>query len=224
MRAPIVADFMTREVFTAVPETIFKQLVAIMVLRELDALPVIDPCGRPIGVVADADALTRLEFHAGTDPAPLLAGARRRARWHKAHGLTAADLMTRPAVTVSETSSLDRAVRLLAEHAVRRLYVVDDASCLVGELTRCDALSVFLRSDSSIRADVEDALRSTTTTRHAEVQVDVRVADGVVTLEGTLILHSAVDRAGIRASHVPGVVAVRNNLRFNVDDLLITGM
>jgi CBS-domain-containing membrane protein len=216
---------MTREVFTAVPETSFKQLVAVMVLRELDALPVIDPSGRPIGVVAEADALTRLEFHACTDRLPLLASARRRARWNKAHGLTAAELMTRPALTVAETSSLERAVRVMADHAVRRLHVVDGIGCLVGVLTRRDALSVFLRSDSAIRADVESALSSwTTTTRRAEALIDVRVADGVVTLEGSLTLHSTVEQAGVRASHVPGVVAVRNNLRFDVDDLLITGM
>ena len=57
-------------------------------------------------------------------------------------------------------------------------------------------------------------------------RVTVRVVDGIVTLEGTLTLHSAVERAIGNACQVPGVVAVRSTLRFDVDvdDLMITGL
>jgi osmotically-inducible protein OsmY len=52
----------------------------------------------------------------------------------------------------------------------------------------------------------------------------VHVTGGIVTLDGTLTLHSTVQRAGDAAHHVPGVVAVRNNLRYDIDDLMITGL
>jgi osmotically-inducible protein OsmY len=54
--------------------------------------------------------------------------------------------------------------------------------------------------------------------------VGIRVAGGVVTLEGALSLRSATERAEWIARGVPGVISVRNNLRFDVDDLMITGL
>ncbi len=218
MRKPTVADVMTRQVVTAVRDTPFKELVGTMVGRGLDALPVIDHSGRPIGVVAEADALTKLEFHAGADLPPLLAGTHRRARWYKSHGLTAADLMTTPARTVSEHDTLDRAVHTLADCGVRRLYAVDRTGVLVGVITRPDALRIFLRSDSAISADVEQEIVGWSR------RLTVRVSDGVVTLDGSLALHSSVDRATVVTSQIPGVVAVRNNLRYDIDDLMITGL
>ncbi|PXY17006.1 MULTISPECIES: CBS domain-containing protein [Pseudonocardiaceae] len=221
MRELTVADVMTRQVITAVPDTTFRELVGTMIVHGLDALPVIDHSGRPIGVVAEADTLTKLEFHGGADQAPLFAGTRRRNRWYKAHGLTAADLMTRPALTVIDDSTLDRAVHAMADHGVRRLYVVEHTGHLVGVLTRHDALRLFLRSDSAILADIERAiLGKATRTR----RLTVRVTDGIVTLDGTLALHSAVERAKIITSRVPGVIAVHNNLRYDLDDLMITGL
>jgi hypothetical protein len=37
-----------------------------------------------------------------------------------------------------------------------------------------------------------------------------------------LTLHSSAERAGQAAHHIPGVVAVHNNLRYDIDDLMIT--
>lgn len=221
MREPTVADVMTREVITAVPDMTFKQLVGTMIAHGLDALPVIDRAGRPAGVVAEADTLAKLEFHCGIAHPPLLAGSRRRARWYKAHGLTAAALMTTPALTVAKGSTLDQAVRAMADHGVRRVYVVDDDGYLTGVLTRHDVLKLFLRRDTEIQADVEREIAGRTTSAR---EITVHVADGVVTLDGSLTLHSAVERATVVVGYVPGVIAVRNNLRYDIDDLMITGM
>lgn len=221
MREPTAADMMNRHVITAAPDTSFKELVATMITHGLDALPVIDLAGRLTGVVADVDVLTKLEFHGGADHPPLLAGARRRARWHKSSGLTAADLMTAPTTTVTENTPLTTAVHALANDSERRLYVVEHSGHLVGVLTRHDALKLFLRNDSAILADLERELAGTAGPDH---QIAIRVTDGLVTLDGTLTLHSTVERANSVACHVPGVIAVHNNLRYDVDDLMITGL
>jgi osmotically-inducible protein OsmY len=60
-------------------------------------------------------------------------------------------------------------------------------------------------------------------TREAHL-VTVAVRDGVVTLDGRLTLHSTVESVGRSALCVPGVVAVRNHLDYQTDDLLITGL
>ena len=53
--------------------------------------------------------------------------------------------------------------------------------------------------------------------------VDVRVADGVVTLDGLLGRKSLADTIVRLVAALPGVVGVRNNLRYGVDDVVAAG-
>ncbi|GLI02728.1 CBS domain-containing protein [Phytohabitans aurantiacus] len=219
MNEPTVADVMARHLVTMVPSTTFKELVGTMISHDLDALPVIDLSGRPAGVVEDVDVLAKLEFRGGADHPPLLA-YRRRARWHKSSGLTAADLMTAPR-TIAQHSPLAAAVQTLTREQIRALCVVDTTGRLVGTLSRRDAVRLFLRGDGPIRADLEREIAAVTERAGA---VSAHVAGGVVTLEGTLILRSAVENLCQAAHRVPGVIAVRNYVRYEVDDLVITGL
>lgn len=221
MDEPTVALLMTRHVITVVPDTPFRELVGTMIVHDLDALPVIDLAGRPVGVVTEADTLAKMEFHGGTDYPPMLAGSRCRARWRKSSGLTAADLMTTPAATTTADAALTAAVRALSTDGVRRLYVVDSTGRLVGELTRHDILHLFLRGDSAIHADIE---RDAVVLTRRDRQVTVHVADGVVTLRGTVALRSTAECVCRAAQRVPGVVTVHNDLRYDTDDLMITGL
>ncbi|NBH03520.1 CBS domain-containing protein [Amycolatopsis sp. SID8362] len=215
-----VADVMTRTVITVVVDTPFKDLVATMIGHSLDAVPVIDSYGRLLGVVADVDLLPKLEFHCGAELPPLLGGLRARARWRKAAALTAADVMTTPTIGVRDDAPVEDAVRGLANGQLRRLCVVDAADRLVGVVTHLDLLGVFLRSDVAIEDDIE---RQVIGSPCSPDTVTVRVADGVVTLDGRLRLRIMVERTVRLTSAVPGIVAVRNHLRFDVDDLMITG-
>ena len=221
MGEPAVARLMTRHVITAVPDTPFRELVGTMIVHDLDALPIIDLAGRPVGVVTEVDALAKVEFHGGADYLPLLAGSRCRARWRKSSGLTAADLMTTPAPTTTADTPLTTAVHALTTEGVRQLFVVDSAGRLAGVVTRHDVLRLFLRSDSAIQADIE---RDAVVLVRGDRQIAVQVADGVVTLQGTLTLRSTTENVCRVAQCVPGVVTVHNNLRYDVDDLMITGL
>lgn len=215
MGEPKTADVMCRRVVTAALDSPFKELVGLMIAHEVSAIPVVDQAGRPVGVVSEEDLATKLEFHGGAENPPVLAGTHRRARWHKSSATVAADLMTTPVATVTEGVKLCAALRLLAGEHASVLCVVNDAGTLVGVLNRRDALRLYLRGDDAIRADLERRLRH---------RVTVRVSGGVVTLDGTLSLHSATERAGWIARGVAGVIAVRNRLSFDVDDLMITGL
>jgi CBS domain-containing protein len=221
MHEPTVADVMTRHVITAVPDTPVKELAGAMLAHGIDTLPVIDSDGRPIGVVAEADVMTKLEFHGGADPSPLLGGSHCRARWRKSSALHAADLMTTPAIATSPATPVSAAIHLMGHHRVRQICVVTCAGHLIGILARRDALHLFVRGDSAIEADIE---RDIATRTRQPKQVTVHVTDGIVTLDGTLTLHSTVRHAADAAHHIPGVIAVRNNLRYDIDDLMITGL
>jgi len=174
---PTVAEVMTRHLITAAPDTGFNELIGTLTLHELSAVPVLDPTGRPVGVVSERDLLTKLEYHGGTDPAPLLPGSCRE-RWRKSRALTAAEVMSAPAIT---------------------------APAPVGV----------------IHADIENALAETV---HPPHRVTVQVHDAMVTLDGTVNLCSTALPAVRIAHHVSGVIAVRNNIHFDVDDHMITGM
>jgi CBS domain-containing protein len=221
MREPTVAEVMTRAVSTAVSDTPFREIVSAMIGSGVSALPVIDPAGRPIGVVGEADVLAKLEFHCGADAPPLLASARTRARWHKSSARTAADLMTTPATTISTEAPLRAAVRRLASAQLRQLCVVDRTDRLVGVLAHPDALRLFLRGDAAIERETEELVVGT---HPGADEVTVQVSAGIVTLNGALRLRSTVEHAGWAACCVPGVIAVHNYLRFEFDDLMITGL
>lgn len=217
---PRTADVMCRRVVTAAQDTTFKELVGTMIVHEVSMIPVVDSAGRPVGMVTEEDLATKLEFHGGAENPPVLGGTHTRARWHKSSATVAAELMT-PAVAVAENLDLRAALRLLAGVRAGRLCVVNSAGTLVGVLGRREALRLFLRGDQAIRDDLEQQLLPASTRAH---RVTVHVIDGTVTLEGTLCLHSATQRAEWIARRVPGVIAVHNNLSFDVDDLMITGL
>jgi len=127
----------------------------------------------------------------------------------KAAGVTAADLMTSPAVTVTGDETVEHAARLMYSRKVKRLPVVDEGGRLVGIVSRTDILAVFDRTDEAIRAEIMTEVIP----GHSEPSwYSVLVKDGVVTMEGTPetapIGHDIVRRA----RHVQGVVAVRDRL------------
>jgi CBS domain-containing protein len=58
--------------------------------------------------------------------------------------VTAGQLMSKPAITVPEKATVTGAARLMTQHNVKRLPVVDADGKLVGIASRKDVLTVFL--------------------------------------------------------------------------------
>jgi osmotically-inducible protein OsmY len=104
------------------------------------------------------------------------------------------------------------------------LCVVDQDARVVGVLTARELLTAYQRSDDSIEAEINPVLAAdlAQSTRPPAV-VTVHVRHGVVVLDGTLMFRSWAEHAGYAASRVTGVVAVHNDLTYELDDLAITG-
>lgn len=64
----------------------------------------------------------------------------------------ARDIMTRDVVTVRKGTSIEEAMRLMAEHQVSGLPVVDIDGCLVGIITESDVLLKGMHAPSERRA------------------------------------------------------------------------
>ena len=148
----------------------------------MSAFPVLDADGRVIGVVSEADLLPKEALNDRHGVRGMITGLLHRTEQAKAEGVTAADLMTSPAVTVTRDDTVEHAAWLMYSRKVKRLPVVDEGGRLVGIVSRTDILAVFDRTDEEIRAEIMTQVIS----GHSEPSwYSVLVKDGVVTLEGT---------------------------------------
>ncbi|MFJ4205692.1 CBS domain-containing protein [Streptomyces sviceus] len=206
----LVGDLMTTAVVSVRRDMGFKDIVQHLTEHDITAVPVVDDQSRPIGVVSEADLLRKQENQA--DPGGHLTAAHLLpTESAKAQALTAEGLMTSPAVTARPEWSVVEAARAMAHHHVKRLPVVDDLGRLVGIVSRDDLLHVFLRRDVAIEEEITtDVLTRTLGLRSGEVTV--RVADGRVTLGGTVPQESLIPVAVRLSESVDGVVDVTNHL------------
>ena len=208
-----------KDVMSALPVSVsktasFREIVAKLRECRVSAFPVLDADGKVIGVVSEADLLVKEAVADEPNVAwGLLAGIVHHAARAKAGGVTAADLMTSPAVTVGPGETVERAARLMYDRKIKRLPVVDPAGRPIGIISRTDVLAVFDRTDAEIR---EEIMSQVITGRSEPSWYSVIVQDGVVTLEGTPET-AAIGRDLVRrARHVQGVVAVRDRLVYPV--------
>lgn len=207
----IVRDVMTTRVVAVRLNATYKEMAARLREFRVSAFPVLDDDDKVIGVVSEADLLAKeaLEYSVPGVTGGILHGREQA----KAAAVTAAELMTKPAVTTGPREPVSHAARLMYSRKVKRLPVVDDDGRLVGIVTRADLLSVFSRPDAEIRHDIiENIIIGTVPTDPARFTVTVK--DGVVTVEGKPE-NASVGRDMIGAiRHVEGVVAVRDRLSY----------
>jgi CBS domain-containing protein len=142
-----VEDFMTRRVVTVTPDTPILVAAKLMLENRISGLPVVDASARVVGVISETDLLREdgksadgspwLQMVAGAegptgDPAQL--GARK-----------VEEIMSRAPVTVAPNALIAEACRLLAQHRIKRLPVIQDDK-LVGVIGRADLVRAFAQS------------------------------------------------------------------------------
>src|SRR5579871_5278930 len=155
-----VKDVMSTHVMAVRPGAGYKEMAAMLREQRVSAFPVIDDDGKVIGVVSESDLLVKAALE-GTVPGVLRGLTQRHVR-SQVTGLTAADLMTRPAVTIGPDEPASHAARLMYSKRVKRLPVVSANGTLIGIVTRSDVLSVYRRPDAEIRREIiEDLIPGT---------------------------------------------------------------
>ena len=202
-----VRDVMTTRVVAVRKDASFKEMAAMLRSSRISAFPVVDDARRVIGVVSEADLLVKEAVLA--DGTSLLAALRHFREEDKAAGITAADLMTEPAVTIGPDAPVEEAARLMYDRRVKRLPVVTGTGQLVGIISRVDVLSVFDRPDAEIRLEVTRRVLPGLPLR-PPAGFDVAVKDGIVTLTGRLRGDHDGQAILDAVRHVQGVVAVRD--------------
>jgi CBS domain-containing protein len=215
----LVRDVMTQDVVSVPATATFKEVLDVLTVNQIGAVPVVDSDLAVLGVVSESDLLTKVA--AGGDPRSRLkhgvSSARRTIR-HKADAETAEGLMTAPAITIRADASVVQAARTAALERVRRLPVVDHRDRLVGIVTRSDLLSVFDRSDEAIRSHLLNDMSVGGTSLDA-AGIAVAVQDGIVTLTGLVENHAFVSKVVDAVRSTTGVVGVHDQVGYRTDDL-----
>jgi len=206
-----VRDVMSTHVIAVRQSAPYKQMAAMLHEQRVSAFPVLDDDNKVIGVVSEGDLLTKAAIE-GTMPGAL-SGMLPRREHDKASAVTAAELMTKPAVTIGPDVPVTQAARLMYSRRVKRLPVINDHGRLIGIVTRADVLSVYSRPDADIQREItQDLILGEFLCDPARFTVAVK--DGIVTIDGTPETAPVGRDIVDAARHVEGVVAVRDRLSY----------
>ena len=114
-----VQKAMTSNPTAITPDTTVQEAARLMKSEDVGALPIVED-GRLTGVVTDRDlAIRGIAEGRGAET-------------------TVGELASKDIVTIEAQQSLEEAARLMAEHQVRRLCVVEEDGRLVGMLAQAD--------------------------------------------------------------------------------------
>lgn len=187
-----VNELMSSPAISVEPDRPLKEVAETMLHHGVSTVPVVDRSDEIIGILSETDLLG-IQAHRITTP---LTGDAREVR-------IASDVMTKVVISTGPETDLDDLVRLMIEHHVKRVPVVENGR-LVGMISRTDVIRVLTRPDEDIAREVTEALR------HDGLLIDpirFEVSQGVVAFWG-------VSAPGLRvhlktlAHAIAGVIAV----------------
>ena len=122
----MIGQICSKPAVTASPETTAQEAAHRMRTRNVGALVVVNPRGKPIGLVTDRDITVKVVAQ-GADPA----------------SVRLASLVTRKAAVIDEDAGILDATKLMSRRGVRRLPVVNRTGHLVGIISLDDLLMLF---------------------------------------------------------------------------------
>jgi CBS domain-containing protein len=142
-----IDEVMTKRVVTVPLGATLADATPILVANRISGAPVVDPEGRVVGVLSEADCLSH---PAGAET-------------------TVAEAMSAPARTIEPGQRINEAARIMVEAHINRLPVVDEAK-LVGIVSRADLVRALAVQE------IEDAIETRVLEREALHQADADAA------------------------------------------------
>jgi CBS domain-containing protein len=145
-----IRDFMTPNPIRIAPETPVAEIARILIEHRINGVPVTDAEGRLLGLVTEGDLVhraadERLEPRESIWKENFYRSVfRRRAPGtDKAEGRTAEQVMTREVLTVAPGDHVTVAARLLADHGIKSLPVIEHER-LIGMISRFDLVKCLV--------------------------------------------------------------------------------
>jgi len=206
---------MTTALVTVTPDTPFKEVVERLVRADVSSLPVVDGNDNLVGLITEADLISKEAYGARRPRALTLLADVLSARDHhwvrKAAGWTAGEVMTKNVTTCGPDDELPLIARRMLEARVKRMPVVNDG-LLVGIVSRHDILKMFDRPDTAIGEDVALALKDRVNLPDG-CHVRFSVEDGVVTLTGDVRYEWDEPIVVDRVRGVAGIIDIVSHIR-----------
>ena len=115
-----IREVMTANPSSVEPSTPVAQVAQLMQQENVGSVPIVEG-GKLVGTITDRDITIRIVAE-GKDP----------------QATTVGEVASRDLVTVDPQQNLDEALRLMAQHQVRRLPVVEEDGRLVGIVAQAD--------------------------------------------------------------------------------------
>lgn len=218
------ADIMTTPAISVRPEITVQELAAMLLEKQISAVPVIDEDGTLLGIVSEGDLVRRVET--GTDgPGSwwldfLASPTIRQERFIKSHGRRVSDVMTRNPMTIQPDTPLAEIATILEKNRIKRLPVVD-GDAVVGIVSRANLLHGLIASASMVQPSSPDdqALREAVQKAISEADVtaggaylNIVVHQGVAVIIGSVSSEQEKRAIVVAAEAVPGITAVENRL------------
>jgi len=218
--AMIVADVMSRTLVTVMPGHSVRHAAQIMLDHHVSGVPVLDGDGNLMGILTEGDLLRRVEYGlTGSTPhwigAVTHEGAAR--DFVKSHSWRVGDVMSKPVVTVQETTALADVAVLFGTRGIKRAPVMRGTQ-LVGLVSRADLLRIIANSRPEKIAAGDSALEISASARLRDAETvfsvcpAVTVVDGVVHLWGQVRSQAERDAARVAVESIEGLRGVEDHL------------
>jgi CBS domain-containing protein len=198
----LVHEVMTTPAICVRDDDTIRYAADLLLKHRIASAPVLDADDDLVGVVSEADLLRgRTERDPRARIRPLEPGEDDT----DTLPATVAEVMTPRPLSVRASDDTDSAARLLLDHGIKAVPVLDRGR-VVGVVARRDLLRSLARPDEDVRRDVVALL--------GELGLgddwDVTVGDGVVTISPRGSIPQRHRIAAVLARTVPGVVRVRD--------------
>jgi CBS domain-containing protein len=217
------ADVMATNVITVGLDTPVATIAEVLLANRISAVPVVNDKDVLVGIVSEGDLIHRVE--AGTERhrswwLELLTGKETLAHeFVMSHARKAADVMTRPVISVQPDTPLGDIASLLEKHRIKRVPVASNGK-IVGIVSRANLIQALVNlnrakteasvDDLTLHSNILEQLRSKPWVDPSTISILVN--NGSVELWG--IVDSETEKNAIRVAVevTPGVRQVANKL------------
>jgi CBS-domain-containing membrane protein len=219
------ADVMATNVITVRPDTPVATIAEVLLTNRISAVPVVNNKDVLVGIVSEGDLIHRVE--AGTERhrswwLELLTGKETLAHeFVMSHARKAADVMTRPVISVQPDTPLGDIAALLEKHRIKRVPVASNGK-IVGIVSRANLIQALVNlnraktettvDDLALHSNILEQLRSKPWVDPSKISVLVN--NGSVELWG--IVDSETEKNAIRV-----VVEVTSGVRQVANKLVV---
>ena len=216
------ADVMATNVISVRLDTPVGKIAEVLLANRISAVPVVNDKNGLVGIVSEGDLIRRVE--AGTERQrswwlELLTGKETLAQeFVMSHARAAADVMTRPVVSVTPDTSLSDIASLLEKHRIKRVPVAVNGK-IVGIVSRANLIQALVSQAKTQEPSVDDITLHSNIVEQLRTKawvdpttINVVVNNGSVELWG--IVESETEKNAVRVAVevMPGVRQVANKL------------